>query len=145
VPTGHLSLLSGAVQAVKITVLRDIFTDQSVTSEVLLDGEQRWFGIEPPNRPQKPCCIPSGNYKLILGDSVHFSMTVPMVQNIEGFTGIEIHPGNFPRDTHGCLCIGEGRGPDDVTQSRIAFDQLMAELLKDPDDLTITYVGGMTL
>ena len=125
-----------------ITVLRDTFTDNSVTSEILLNGEQCYYGIEPPNRPQRPCCIQSGTYKVILQKSIHFGMIVPCVQNVEGHTGIEIHPGNFPRDTHGCLCVGEGRGPDDVTQSRDAFNELMAILQQDPDNIQITYVGG---
>jgi hypothetical protein len=69
-------------------------------------------------------------------------MIVPVVLEVPQFTGIEIHPGNFPRDTHGCLCIGEERGPDDVTQSRAAFDQLMQVLTSGQDDIQITYVGG---
>jgi hypothetical protein len=127
----------------QLTVLRDTFTDQSVTSEVILDGTLKWFGIEPPNRPgPKPYCIPAGTYKITLAPSFHFDMIVPRVINVVGFEGIEIHPGNFPRDTHGCLCIGEGRGPDDVTQSRKAFEELMSFLTGD-DNIQITYVGGV--
>jgi hypothetical protein len=127
----------------KITVLRDTFTDKSATSEVLLDGAQRWFGIEPPNRSDpKPYCVPAGAYPVILAHSAHFDMTVPCVQNVPGFTGIEIHPGNFPRNTHGCLCIGDSRGEDFVGMSRKAFDELMEVLQQDPTDITVTYVGG---
>jgi hypothetical protein len=67
-------------------------------------------------------------------------MIVPQVQDVPGFTGIEIHPGNFPPNTHGCLCIGEGRGPNEVTQSRVAFDQLMLAIGGETG--MITYVGG---
>lgn len=126
-----------------ITVLRDTYTSLSVTSEVLLDDVQRWYGIEPPNRPgPKPYCIPAATYKVILAESVHFGMQVPCIQDVPGFTGIEIHPGNFPRNTHGCLCIGEGRAVDDVTQSRAAFDELMSLLRLDPDNIFATYIGG---
>jgi hypothetical protein len=125
---------------IQLTVLRDTFTDLSVTSEVLLDGVQRWFGIEPPNRATKPCSIPAGTYPIILAQSEHFDMIVPQVQDVPGFTGIEIHPGNFPPNTHGCLCIGEGRGPNEVTQSRVAFDQLMLAIGGETG--MITYVGG---
>ncbi len=127
--------------AMEITVLRDTYTDQSVTSEVLLNRVQKWYGIEPPNRPQKPCCIPAGTYLVVLGHSEHFDMTVPIVQGVAGFSGIEIHPGNFPRDTHGCLCIGEDRGPNDVIQSRVAFDELMSQLAGE-EDISITYVSS---
>jgi len=126
---------------ISLTVLRDVYTDQSVTSEVLLNGTQKWFGLEPPNRPQKPCCIPPGTYKVALHQSAHFDMIVPVVLEVPNFTGVEIHPGNFPRNTLACLLIGEGRGPDDVTQSRVAFDQLMQVLVGDPE-IQITYVGG---
>jgi hypothetical protein len=125
-----------------ITVTRDTFTDQSVTSTVSLDGIARWFGIEPPRLPAgspKPFCIPTGTYPIKLLPSAHFDMTVPCVQDVPGFTGIEIHPGNYPRDTHGCLCIGESRGPDDVTQSVVAFDELMLALQADPDNISIIY------
>jgi hypothetical protein len=129
---------------IEITVLRDTFTGLSVTSEVLYNRTQRWFGIEPPNRPgPKPYCIPPATYKIALSPSSHFDMVVPVVLGVPNFTGIEIHPGNFPRDTHGCLCIGEERGPDDVTQSRAAFDDLMSKLQADPDNIQITYVGGI--
>lgn len=127
-----------------LTVMRDTFTEQSVTSEVMLDGLERWFGIEPPNRPgPKPFCVPAGTYKVTLAMSQHFAMTVPCVQDVPGFTGIEIHPGNFPKDTHGCLCIGDSRGGDFVGLSRKAFDELMEALEADPDNISITYVGGV--
>jgi hypothetical protein len=128
----------------ELTVLRDTFTDLSVTSEILLGGVQRWYGIEPPNRPgPKPFCIPPNTYRVVLAESQHFSMVVPVVLEVPQFSGIEIHPGNFPRDTHGCLCIGEERGPDDVSQSRVAFDQLMQILMLETDGINITYVGGV--
>jgi Family of unknown function (DUF5675) len=126
-----------------ITVLRDLFTDNSVSSEVLLDGNHFCFGLEPPNRPIRPSCIPSGTYNVVISESQHFGMLVPCVTGVEGHTGIEIHPGNWPRDTHGCLLVGEERAPDDVTQSRAAFEQLMAKLVTQADNLTITYVGGV--
>lgn len=111
---------------------------------MLLNGKQLWFGIEPPNRPgPKPYCIPPGTYEVLLSQSQHFNMVVPCVQNVEGFTGIEIHPGNFPSDTHGCLCIGDSRGENFVGLSRKAFDELMSFLRANPTGITITYVGGV--
>jgi hypothetical protein len=131
----------GRLNVIKLVVIRDVFTDASVTSEILLDGTQRWYGLEPPNRPVKPCCIPPGTFKVVLAQSKHFDMIVPVVLEVPNFTGVEIHPGNFPRNTLACLLIGEARGPDDVTQSRAAFDELMAVLVGQ-DDIQITYVGG---
>ncbi len=126
-----------------ITVLRDTFTDQSVTSEVLLNGEHFCYGIEPPNRPgPKPYCVSAGTYKVVLGQSAHFGMLVPCVQDVPMFANIEIHPGNYPTDTHGCLCVGQERSTDMVSQSRAAFEQLMSKLVTDPDNIQITYVGG---
>lgn len=126
----------------KLLVMRDIFTNLSVLSEISLDGVQLWYGLEPPNRAQKPCCIPPGTFVVKLGWSDHFNMIVPKIQDVPNFTAVEIHPGNFPKDTHACLLVGEHRAEDDVTQSRVAFDELMAKLTADPNNITITYVGG---
>ena len=65
-------------------------------------------------------------------------MDVPHVLNVPGFDEIEIHPGNFPGDTEGCLLVGFTRLPDMIESSRAAFADLMARL---KGDIQITYIG----
>jgi len=37
--------------------------------------------------------------------------------SVPGHTGVEVHPGNFPRDTHMCVLPGSTRGTDFVGNS----------------------------
>jgi hypothetical protein len=69
-------------------------------------------------------------------------MIVPVVQSVPNFTGVEIHPGNFPPDTHACCLVGETEGTDFVGNSRAAFDALMQQLSSVTEPITITYIGG---
>lgn len=127
----------------QITVLRDTFTSQSVTSEVMLDGKPFCFGLEPPNRANKPCCIPAETYEVQLLWSNRFQMTTPHIMNVPNFTEVEIHPGNSPADTEACLLVGSERAPDWVSNSRVTFSRLM-ELLKVADKIQIQYFGGVS-
>lgn len=102
------------------------------------------FTLEPrSDRSQgKPYCISPDTYTILIQPSVRFQMNTPHVQDVAGFTEIEIHPGNFPADTEGCCLVGVSRGPDVLNSSRLAFATLMEKLNAATDTITITYVGG---
>ena len=127
----------------KLTVMRDIFTDKSTTGELLIDGEFFCYTLEPrSDRSQgKPYCIPPGTYPVTLELSQHFDMVTPHVANVPGFTEIEIHPGNFSTDTKACTVVGSARIADMVENSRATFFRLMDQL-QGQDEISITYVGG---
>lgn len=105
--------------------------------------------LEPPPKTSpdqcKPYAIPAGRYKVELLFSEHFQTITPHVLNVPGFTAIEIHWGNFPRDTHGCLLVGKTDGVNFVGQSREEFDALMVVLTPAQDDLWIEYVDAPPL
>lgn len=85
-------------------------------------------------------CIPNGRYPVTLTQSPRFGRVLPMVNNVPGFQGIRIHPGNTPDDTEGCLLPGLVRSRDGVLESRKAFDALFAvlALARTPIHLTIS-------
>ena len=122
-----------------ITVKRLIYTQQSTQGEMLLDGAHECWTLEPRRDPTKgkPYCIPGGTYHYQVLPSVHFNRNVIVVGNVPGFTAIEVHPGNFPKDTHGCCLVGETKGPDFVGMSDAAFDDLMGKV---PSEGIIEYV-----
>lgn len=128
----------------QLLVLRQWFTELSTGSEVMIDGEFFCYGLEPPNRTFKPCSIPADTYQIDILPSHRFQMLTPHVMDVPSFEGIEIHPGNYPSDTEGCLLVGHTRDDDFVGESRDAFADLMQRLGKGNGITTITYQGGIT-
>jgi len=68
--------------------------------------------------------IPFGTYKIHIQHSPHFGKDMPYLQNVHGFEGIMIHPGNTAIDTHGCILVGVNTVKGTVTNSRYTFDVL---------------------
>lgn len=62
---------------------------------------------------------------------------VPRLQNVPGFEGILIHPGNSDKDTYGCILVGENKEVGKVLNSQNTYHHLMNILLND-DDISIT-------
>lgn len=106
-----------------LLVTRTTFTPLSTISEVTL-GDHLYYGLEPPKRDDKPYCIPLGTYDVTIRWSEKHKRLVPHVENVPGFSEIEIHIGNFPRDTEGCLLVGLSSTPDAIFKSKMAFDEL---------------------
>jgi hypothetical protein len=109
--------------------------------EMFLDGVHFCCTLEPRKDQSqgKPFCIPAYTYLIFLQQSQHFDMIVPVVMNVGGFTGVEIHPGNVPANTHGCTLVGFTESDDFVGQSRDAFDALMLRIRTGD---TITYLDA---
>lgn len=72
--------------------------------------------------------IPRGRYQVIINHSQRFKRELPLLLNVQGFTGVRIHPGNTAEDTEGCILVGEKKGDECVLESRTAFGRLMVEI-----------------
>lgn len=123
-----------------LTVRRQILTKKSIIGELFIDGSHECWTLEPPVRVFKPRAIPSGHYQITLRHSMRFARLMPHVENVFGFDGILIHPGNGPEDTHGCLLVADRKGlaPDQILDSHIAFDALFRTL-------QLAVVGGVPI
>lgn len=53
---------------------------------------------------------------------------MPMVAGTPGREDILVHPGNIPRDTEGCLLVGEQRSADYVGPSVPRWRELFAKI-----------------
>lgn len=62
---------------------------------------------------------------------------VPRLQDVPGYDGVLIHPGNTASDTLGCILIGKNKIKGQVVESQSTFHSLM-NILKRDDDITIT-------
>jgi hypothetical protein len=86
--------------------------------------------------------IPVGEYPVGIYDSPHAGHPLPILQNVPGRDFIEIHCGNVPEDSKGCILVGLKRVQDTIEQSRMAFDVLFPMIQatvdrKEPVVLTI--------
>jgi Family of unknown function (DUF5675) len=138
---------------IELHVTRKWFTSTSTCGMLDINGVFFCYTLERQRfQPgmAKPYAIPDGLYPVLLLKSPHFEMEVPHVQNVEGFTGIEIHPANFPSDLLGCCGVGSshyenyidpktGIAGGAVFGSRPCFAGLMEKLKGDFGAITITY------
>ena len=73
--------------------------------------------------------IPSGKYIIDISYSQRFKRFLPLLQNVPGFKGVRIHPGNTEKDTEGCLLPGQWTKGGIVTKSVETFNNLFVKLL----------------
>ncbi len=116
----------------ELTVQRTERSELSTQGELSIDSRFVGFTLEPPHRDGdvKPRAIPAGRYRVTWRFSESHQRFVPHVEDVPGFDGIEIHPGNSPKDTKGCLLVGFAKSKDYVSASREACD-VVNELVED--------------
>jgi hypothetical protein len=125
---------SQEVKGVNLLIIRDEFTDKSTMGNLYLNGEWLCDTLELPYRDNKRSisCIPAGEYKVRLRtaresstrDYLHL-----LVEDVKDRTYILFHRGNSAKDTRGCVLVGIGRKQDFVSNSTLAMDLLMKEIL----------------
>lgn len=80
--------------------------------------------------------IPEGTYEMVLSYSPRFKKILPEILNVPNFTGIRIHCGNSSANSSGCILVGtwDGEKEDWISDSKIAFNELMSLLQKAADN-----------
>ena len=118
----------------KIEVIRPETCGQSCTiGEMYVDGNFQCYTLEDVVRPANEkvfgeTAIPAGRYRVTITYSPHFGCDLPLVNDVPNFSGVRIHPGNSAADTEGCILVGLGKTENTITQSRLAFSGLFAEI-----------------
>lgn len=74
--------------------------------------------------------IPLGVYDVRLYDSPKHGPDTPELVAVQGYQHVQIHSGNVPSDTLGCILIGLSRDERQVLRSRVACDWLRAEVAR---------------
>lgn len=106
-----------------LALIRKQRTIKSTIGDLGVDGIHECFTLE----PAKP--IPAGSYLVEFYMSSDHDYLVPLLKGVPGHSFIEIHIGNFPKDTKGCILVGQNRSPDEIGNSAKAFIHLMLKHL----------------
>lgn len=138
----EMRLVRNAYESAAGYTLGRLFVDEGGFLCWILEPENRGLHQDMPltqiqrKKVKGKTAIPYGRYRIQMrkspsfGDrwySKPFDGKMPYLQNVPGFEGVMIHPGNTPESTAGCLCPGmlqmgiKGRVFDSVT----AFQDLM--------------------
>ena len=96
----------------------------------------------------KETAIPTGTYNIVKYFSPGHNEYLPLLEHVPGFVGIEIHIGNYIKDTDGCLLPGtdkgtDANGNDTVWHSTIATGKLhtkIFDVLKAGGKVTIEII-----
>ena len=134
--------------------------EASTLSSLTVDGKAHHFILEDKDRGldskmslaqislkkiKKETAIPSGRYKVIIAYSNRFKRLLPRLVGVPGYSGILIHPGNYIRNTDGCLLPGLTNWIQDkeycVGSSVTAHERLMQKIMaadKKGEEIWIT-------
>lgn len=84
-----------------------------------------------PDDPEHPA-IQAGEYQASIYWSPHLDRQVLLLQDVPGRSEIEIHNGNYVKDSHGCVLVGLELNEEDraVLLSRTALSQLLGRVLR---------------
>lgn len=119
----------------RLELQRDSQTAQGTTGRLLVDGAPFCVTLERPAEQfgGAHACIPAGDYRVVLYESPHFGRLMPLLEDVPGRMGIEIHWGNFVSDFEGCIGVGSARstlpnGQPAIWKSRATFDKLFSAI-----------------
>lgn len=79
-----------------------------IIGRMYIDGEYLCNTLEPPwKNNERYTAIPEGYYEIMLNYSPKFKRVLPLLLDVKGRSSIRIHRGNYPKDTQGCILVGE--------------------------------------
>lgn len=86
--------------------------------------------------------IPTGHYRVVLSMSQKFRGVRIFLRDVPGFLGVMIHEGNYPKNTQGCILVGENSKQGAVMNSRKYEQQIRARVKSalDGGDIVILRV-----
>lgn len=117
---------------------RFVADQHKTVGRLFVDGRFECFTMEDPIRNLGPMgegkipgktAIPAGRYEVVEQDSPRFGPGTLTLKDVPHFSYIRIHAGNTPKDTDGCVLVGEtynDSNPNFIGHSRDALRHLKA-------------------
>lgn len=125
---------------ITITVQRRIKNSKCVTGlfKVVssdVEGIVKGYTLEPPDlgNRDRVSCIPAGEYKAYIRDrkTSKWDYDVIQLEDVPDREAIQIHIGNYPKDTLGCILVGSSQGKNTVWRSGDKYRELMSFIRKE--------------
>ena len=119
---------------INLLLIRDTFSENSVIGELFLNGEWMCDTLENPwlDNQRNISCIPEGEYPVRLRlprESATRDYMHLLVKDVPNRDYILLHIGNSAKDTSGCILVGIGSQQDFVSNSTLAMDLLIKEII----------------
>lgn len=118
----------------RLELRREVDTGVSTSGSLYADGEFIAFTLENTWKDNKRSisCVPPGCYDMKAKEYGRFwdkfQTPIPMLQNVDGRSEILIHPGNYAKDTFGCILVGDSKGVNAVWNSRRTWNFILPTL-----------------
>ena len=113
-----------------LQLIRDQHEPTYTGGRLYVDGDFFCWTLEP-----TPPVVPVGMYQVDMTTSARAQRgelwtpasdwRLPLLARVPGHEGIRIHAGNFPKDTQGCILVGNERQRGAVYKSRAALRRLL--------------------
>ena len=119
---------------INLLLIRDTFSKESTIGELFLNGERMCDTLENSwqDNQRNISCIPEGVYPVRLRlprESATRDYLHLLVQEVPNRDWILFHRGNTAKDTSGCILVGLGSQQDFVSNSTLAMDLLIKEVI----------------
>lgn len=114
--------------------LEDKVRDYDKDGYLLDEGEEKVYG---------ETAIPYGRYRMTVSYSPKFKRDLPLLLGVPHFESIRIHAGNWPKDSSGCILVGENKVKGGLVNSRFYERELTSWLKmwqKQGEELWISIV-----
>ena len=97
----------------------------SIVGELSVNGTKRCYTLEKPWwwNEQLVSCVPNGRYPGTLRYDKSDGWRIQLV-GVPNRTGVQIHVGNYPSQTQGCVLVGTSYGVNKVFNSVAAYAKL---------------------
>lgn len=120
---------------IKLKLERFFFGETYTVGRLFIDGkyfcdtlEDRYRDLDSEKKIDGETAIPEGIYEVRVTWSPRFKRNLPLLFGVPHFEGIRIHRGNFAKDTHGCILVGENKIKGGVINST-QYELLLTKIL----------------
>jgi len=122
----------GKVDKANLLLIRDSFSDKAVIGKLYLNSEFYGHTLELPwkDNQKRVSCIPKGVYEVKKRHTQKskYKYEHLHILDVPDRELILMHIGNYPKNSKGCILLGNTRALNFVGDSRKAFYKLMYDL-----------------